>query len=137
MQTLPAKQPAIMGMPWLARSQHLINASNWTTEMSRYYLVSSVKDSMAKWLECLTFFQVGHLIKSLVVYHLCHFGFPPLCITYSVIKCQLLSYHVYVVWEVKKSFGSVNCRLKLSIHQLSSNGEKQDYPDLSLIGSKP
>ena len=27
--------------------------------------------------------------------------FPPLCITYSVIKGQLLWYHVYMVWEVK------------------------------------
>ena len=34
-----------------------------------------------------------------------YFGIPPLRITYSVIKGQLLLYHVYVVWEAKNPLG--------------------------------
>ena len=31
----------------------------------------------------------------------CQFGFPLLCITYSIIiKGQFLSYHAYLVWEI-------------------------------------
>ena len=38
-------------------------------------------------------------------HHLYQFGFLPLCITYSIIKNQLLSCHVYVVWKVKNPLG--------------------------------
>ena len=57
---------------------------------------------VAEWLRCLTFVQsrtpnlkvggsIPHAITSIIL------GVPPLCITYSIIKGQLLSYHVYIV----------------------------------------
>ena len=62
--------------------------------------------SVAECLGCLTFFpEVGFLIWRLTVQSLIPsslpIGFPLLSITYSVIKGQLLSYHVFMVWEVK------------------------------------
>ena len=50
---------------------------------------------------------------------------PPLCLTYSIIKGQLLSYHAYMVWEVKDPLSQKKCRLGLSVDQLSANGENK------------
>ena len=45
---------------------------------------------------------------------LCCNPFPLSCITFSVIKCQFLSNHAYLVWEVKDPFSRLMCRLRLS-----------------------
>ena len=51
------------------------------------------------------FFEVGLLICKLgfdsPCHHLCQFEFLPLCITYSIIKGQFVSYYAYMLWEVK------------------------------------
>ena len=38
----------------------------------------------------------------------------PLCITYSFTKGQFLSYHTYMVWEVRSPLSRYKCRLWLS-----------------------
>ena len=59
-----------------------------------------MESSVAEWLECLTpnqkvFSSIPHSITSV------NLDFNCCLITYSVIKDQLLSYNVYMVWEVK------------------------------------
>ena len=40
--------------------------------------------------------------------------FPAVYITYSIIKGHFLSYHAYMVWEVKDPLSRLKCRLGLS-----------------------
>ena len=48
----------------------------------------------------------------------------PLCITYSIIKGQVLLYDAYMVWEVKDLLSRKKCRLRLSpshlIHHITT-----------------
>ena len=105
---------------------------------------------MVEWLECLTFppswtedffpsWTEGWWFDS-QCQPLYQFGFLLLHINYSVIKCQLLSCHIYIwCWRLKKtpwvgkSVG-LGLGLGLGLAQLLSNGENKHYSDLSTIG---